>query len=378
MPYPVGTTIFAFADMAADVSQIFTAGDIHTDTLIQKYVDATKKMDMVEATYWDKDRNYEKTMISARVADWDTSDRLNTPTAMTLYGTNTFNQAYSIIQFILTANQLLDNIVAVSVDVEALAVRAGQVIQMQNDVITTGHGGRIVSVNAGARTVTVDRVVDNTIGVRYDLVIWHNNGTIETREIVGSGPSSATIDIPGLWGSWTTAPVASELYSYGVAGAHLKKYRVTNIGRTNELTRTLTLIQYDDALYESFTPPDGESEAPGQWNTNKIAIPSDTVEQVANLLNLATNLRLEEVLSQNRVTGEYESTVVATWDTVQGDPRGNWEVYFRDVDVSDIDWEGDWEALDAGYTEGDQVIRGGKAYVSLAHENITTPIAIDT
>ena len=325
-----------------------------------------------------------KTMINARVEDWDSSDRLNTPTAITLYGTTWFDQAYSIIQFLLTANRLLDNLVSVSVDVDALAVRAGQVIEIQSDLITSGQGGRIVSVNAGARSITFDRAMAKDSGVRYELAVWHNNGTIERESIIGSypdhqwsnGDKTITWSV-GAWALWSTIPSADEIYAYGVAGTSLHKYRVTRIGRTNELTRALTLVQYDATLYESWTPPDGAPESEAQWNSSKIAIFSEDVETQANLLNQATNLQLQEVLSENKVTGEYESTIVATWDTVQGDPRGTWEVYFRDVDASDVDWEGVWEDLGAGYSEGDKVIRGGKAYISLANENITVPVSID-
>ena len=78
-------------------------------------------------------------------------------------------------------------------------------------------------------------------------------------------------------------------------------------------------------------------------------------------------------MSRNRTTGEYESSIVATWDVERGDARGSWEVWFRDVDPSDLNWQGSWADSDDGYAQGHKVEHDGKTYISLEGANITEP-----
>ena len=377
MVYPIGTTIYAFADMAASVSQVFTIGNIHLDTFVQQYLDRKNRMSMIEAAYWDADRNYERTTIAVRTADWDTGTDLNSPTAITLYGTNSFDQAVSITQYLLTSNLLLDNMVSFGVDVEAIGVKAGDVVEVQHDILTSGQGGRIVSVTdvAGVITVVVDRTLTMVAGTQYTFTVYHGNGTREVQNGYTSPTSSNTLVFdPAIGWSWDTTPAAYEVYAFGEAAFATKQYRVTKIGRTNELMRTLTLVQYDAALYEAFAPGDDPpGDAYGQYVSSKIAISNESTEELANLLNFASNVQLREILSRNRVTGEYESSIQVSWDTVQGDPRGSWEVYFRDVDVSDVDWQGAWETVSDGYSFRDKVEHDGKTYISLGDANTTTP-----
>ncbi len=366
MIYPVGTKIFAFTDKAEDATQLFTMGNIHLDTFVQKYMESSQKINMVEVNYYDRERNYEKTTIAARTADWDSGTGLSVPTIVTLYGTTTFEQAWSIARFILRGNELLNNIISFGVDIDALAAQAGNVVDIDHDILNIGNSGRIISYNAGTKTVTLDRTVVSVPG--YVLKVKHSNGTIETKATTTSG---STITL--VFGSaWTDDPATYELYSFGEISTHVKQFRIANISRTNELMRTLTLVQYDSDLYDSYVPSDSlPSSEDGEFTASKIAVSNTTVETVANLLNLATNLQLREVLSKNRVTGEIESSIVATWDPVDGDRGGEWEVYFRDVDASDVDWQGTWE--DGTYDLDDKVESDGKTYISLEDDNTSIP-----
>lgn len=376
MVFPIGTKIFAFVDKPASVSQVFTMGNIHLGTFAQQYLDANAKANMVEATYYDSTRNYERTMVAVRTPDWDSSSTLSNPTSITLYGTVGFDQAVSIAQFLLLSTTLIDHTITFGVDVEALGVQAGDVVEVQHDALTTGQGGRIVSVNVGSRSITFDRTLSIASGTTYELVIYHGNGTIERKTVTGASDTATLTWGPGAW-VWDTTPAAYELYSFGVAGTHTKKYRVTSIGRTNELMRTLTLIQYDEAIYGSYSPQDGVPDAgDGQYASAKVVVGRETVEETANLLNIASNLTLRQVFTRNDVTGRLQPTIIASWDTVQGDPRGTWEVWFRDVDASDLGWQGEWERTGDGYAAGDKVEHDGSVFVSLEDSNTSQPINI--
>ena len=524
MIYPAGTKLYAFVDKAEDVSQLFTMGNIQDDTLVQKYVDSSQKINMLEANYWDAGRNYEKTTIAARTSDWDTTEGLSVPETINLYGTTDKDQAWSQARFILMGNELLDNAITFGVDVDSLASRVGDVIEVQHDVLAVGEGGRVVKYEAnlcqnpsfesgalGSKTgwtggsyantwdiwgaaassqrrwstdrevsgnysyyhigtilntgieqeitglnastnytlscyvyptahtslrimtytddyhpaypvglnawerleinvttepgqttltvwiggvgsayfdavqleeaavatdwmqqsrVTLDKDVTLAASGTYDLRVWREDAIINKTTALGLGSTTDTI----LFSSaWSTPPEQYDSYAFGLSGFHASKYRITDISRTHELMRMLTLRQYDEDLYESYTPNDDASNFSGQSSRFKIVPLSTTLEEVSNLLNLATNLKLREVLSKNKVTGEITSTILATWDTVDGDPRGSWEVWFRDVDASDDDWEGSW--IDGTYDQDDKVEHDGKTYISLKDLNTSEPFS---
>ncbi len=382
MVYTVGSTIFAFTDKAADPVQLFTAGNIHADTLVHKYVGTRDRANSVEVSYYDAERNYEKTLLIMRTADWDSSTDLNIPESITLYGTTGSEQAESIARFLLTGNELLNSVLSFGVDVDALAAQAGDVVEVQHDLLSTGEGGRIVSVVehpvfTGAYTLTMDRTLSVTSGQQYQLKIYHNDGTIETKSGITSGNvSGAVISFGTVW-SWDKVPEGDEPYSFGISGAHTKKYRITEISRTTELMRTLTLVQYDEDLYTGYVPGDADVGIDsGRVVSKRIPVTPGAIGDVANTLNFASNLRLQETLSRNRLTGEYESSIVVTWDTVTGDPRGKWEVWFRDVDAADVDWQGEWEAGTYGHDE--KVEKDGKTYISLEDRNISIPFLVDS
>ena len=371
MVYPVGTKIYAFTDKPDDVSQVFTMGNITENTFVQKFLDESQRINMIEVNYFDAERGYEKTTIVARTSDWDTSTGLSIPTTITLYGTTSFDQAYSIARFMVRGTEVLNNAISFGVDVDSLAAQAGDVVEVQHDVLTDGEGGRIKSVDAVAGSITFDHTLTIASGTTYELVIYHNDSTIERKTVTGGSNTDIIVWGPAAW-DWNTVPSMYEVYSFGVAGTHTKKYRIVDISRTNELMRTLVLVQYDATLYDSYKPTD--TEAPfddGQFTLPKAAISDTSVSEVADLLNRATNVQLQEIISMNRTPGDYESHVVVTWDTELGNPRGTWEVWFRDVDASDVNWEGTWVA--GTYAEGEKVELDGKTYISLIDDNQSSP-----
>ncbi len=507
MVYPVGTKIYAFTDKAADATQLFTMGNIHIDTFVQKYTETSQKINIIEVNYYDEERNYEKTTLAVRTADWDSSESPSVPITITLYGTTTFNQAWSIARFMLMGNELLNNVITFGVDVDALAAQAGDVVEVQHDVLNAGRGGRIVNyeenpvsnpsfetnfnswtnwgtatrsistvtkysgdksylhssanLNAGVSQlitglnesteytlscyiyptidtslrimtftdayysthpaglnawerleltvttqpgqttltvwlggdgaayfdavqveavaeatawmqqsrVTLDR--DITLGATgsYELIAWRAGTRISKSTALNLGETRDNL----LYSTaWDTPPQKYDPYSFGVSSSIVEKYRITDISRTSELMRTLTLVQYDEALYDSYSPADSSPLFDdGQFTLSKIAPPDTTVETLANLLNLASNVQLQEIISRNRLTGQYESSVVVTWDPASNDPRAAWEVWFRDVDASDNNWQGEWVRKE--YSQDEKVEDDGYAFISLEDDNASKP-----
>ncbi len=131
-------------------------------------------------------------------------------------------------------------------------------------------------------------------------------------------------------------------------------------------------MQYDPAVYAAIVADDSDDE-----NTDTLIIPpSDSVGVVASILNIASNVRLEETLSKNRQTGEIQSSIAVSFDS-EPPPvaRGSWEIFFRDVDVSDINWKGTW--VDDTYDTDEKVELDGITFISLENDNTTQPVSIE-
>lgn len=375
MVYPIGSKIYAFTDKAEDVSQIFTMGNIHTDTFVQKYMESGQQVNLIEADFFDKDKNYEKTSITARTSDWDSSRGLSVPSKITLYGTDAIDQAQSIIRRMLMGAELLNNVISFGVDIDSLASRVGDVVGVNHDILKVGQSGRISAVvyNAGddSGTITLDRTLSISAGVAYTFEVRHRDGTLESKSVTGGVDTDEIVWGAGAW-DWAQTPQKYDVYSFGVTGEHAPKYRITEISRTNELMRTLTLMKYDERVYDSWKPGDAAlTPDSSEFTAYKNPVSGDTIETVISILNLATNLQLKEVVAQNKVTGEYESSIIATWDTEDGHPRGSWEIWFRDVDASDIDWEGEW-ILETTYSYGRKVEHDGYTFISMVDDNVNS------
>jgi len=363
--YPVGTKIYAMAYRDSDPVQLFTMGNIHADTFAQKYMESRQRANMLEVKYWDEERNYEETVLAARTENWDSDASLNKPTSITLYGTTNYSQAYQTARFTMLMEELLNNIITFGVDVDSLASQVGDVVEVGHDVLGTGSSGRIVSytdLSGSTNSVTLDRTVTAAVG--DVLQVKHSDGTIESNT-VDAATTSATLHFAT---AWTTAPALHDIYSLGTP----QKYRIIEISRTDELMRTLTLMQYDENAYITISDDDND----GEFSLPKLVPPSTSVGDVANILNLASNVKLQEVVSRNRTTGEYEPSVVVTFDSMPPPaPRGTWEIYVRDVDASDINWKGTWED-NTVYDTHEKVELNGKTFISLSDNNTTTPFKV--
>lgn len=372
MVYGVGDTLYAFTDKEGEAAQLFTMGNIQLGSFVQTWMKDAQKANMIEASYWDADNGYQRTIIAMRTEDWDSGDELGSPVAITLYGTTSYAQAASIVQYLLRSNELLTNTITFSVDIDSIGVQVGDVVEVQHDVLTIGEGGRIIGVDAVAGTITLDRTLTIQAGVDYELVVYHSNGTIERKTVTG-GSNTAVIDWGPVAWDWVTEPSVYELYSFGVAGSHTNLYRVVSISRTNELMRAVTLMQYDEDVYESYAPTDATDES-WRGQVGKAAVLPIQTEVEEALINPAYNVILTEVVSK-RNTGEYESSVVVRWSTENGEPQGSWEVWYRDVDESDVDWKGTFVKGDE-YSKGDKVELDGATYICIDDNTTSTPLGV--
>lgn len=382
--YPYGSSFYAILDKrvaSSDITQLFSMGNINLGTFSQQWVDKSKKANLIETTFWNEDNNYERTTFAIRTSDWDLGTDLNNPLKLALQGTTNYAQAFALATYVLNSNELLSHMVSFETDMEMLQSQVGDVIPVQHRAMI-GDGGRVVGYVAGSNTVTLDKAVSISAGVTYDLVIQHSNDTIETKQYTGSSDTNTLVFGPA--NPWTTNPAQHDVWAFGVEGEATKLFRIIDINLAGDYKRVVVCMEYDPAIYQldpytSDTAADTAANegagkiAPGGdltiWGAGKVA--PNLNQPTLTTFNTAANLRLVEVLSRNRATGEYESSILVSWDAGVGENWGEWDVRVRDVDVSDLEWQGEWRA--GNYSQYEKVEHEGYTYISMVDDNETEP-----
>ncbi len=382
--YPFGSIFYALVDKPvanADITQLFCMGNINLESFSQQWLDKSKKATLIEVTYWDEDNNYDRTQFVIRTSDWDTTAELSTPVKLALHGTTTYNQAFAIGTYRLNSNELLSQIVGLETDMEMLQAQVGDVVRVQHRSLT-GDGGRVKSYTAGSNTVTLDKTVTVAAGTTYELFIQHSDGTLERKTYTGVADTD-TLFFGG--DAWTTNPAKYDNWAFGPSGEATKLFRIMDIDLAGDYKRRVVCLEYTaDAYKTNPYTTDTDAETAGKVGAGKYApgadlsvinvgkIAPDLNQPTLVTFNTAANLRLVEVISRNRSTGEYESSVVVSWDMDQGENWGMWDIRFRDVDGTDLDWQGEWVA-GGSYDQYEKVERGGFAFISLVDNNTTEP-----
>lgn len=349
-----GAEITCVVDKAETPVQLFSVGNIIQGSFNERWVDQNKIANSIEATFFDIERDYARTLFSLYSTDFDTDAALKDAARMYLHGVTTYAQAYDLAAYRLLCNLYQKRIITFDVAADALAAEAGDVIKVQHDVPIWGIGGRIVRYDedvplAGKSTIQIDKSI--TIGVgTYELELRGSDGTIEKHTVINAQAYSGVNIIFNEY--WTITPQKYDLYALGVQNSLYSLARITSITRTGDMIRTITAIDYNSGIYGADTAPTG------------------VFKPVANIFNPATNLSLTERQSR-RITGEYQSNIDVSFLPTNSGIYGEWAIYVRDVSEDDQNWMGEWND-GMTYQTGEKVIHNGYAYISLVDDNVAS------
>lgn len=362
MVTPVGTRYYALVDKPETPGQLFSMGNILKGSFSQTWPNRDSRAGSMEITYFDKDRGYDAVTILLRGEKWQELD----PTRITLYGTTDYEQAYTIATYFMNCNELLEAAVEFDVGAGELQVGVGDVVWVQHDVPQWGRGGRVVSFQTGIPVPGTDSIgLDLTMtyesGNTYEIILRHSlTDTVERQTITNPAGDSAYARTAS--GVWSIPPAAGDVFAIGIVAdgeeVRVQPYRVIDVRRGSNLSKRLTLLEYNPDVY-----------------TPAAQLPVIGLPKVApSTFNEAVNVRAVEKITP-RTTGEYEPGIEVTWDAVQGDVWGEWEVVYRDVDSADTGWKGDFVAGTV-YGMFDKVQYDGKTYMSLVDGNTSRPITL--
>lgn len=247
----LGSKFTVIQDRAADTPVqgfLFSVGNVTKDSFNETWLSLEDRADAIQVIYFDEDLDYSNQMIEIHAPDYDTTTRQTNPASLTLMGCTDRALAIKHGKYMLNATRLLTLTANLDADVDALACRPGDIIEVQHDLPQWGYGGRIVSATSSG--VVIDREVTLVPGTSYGIIVRHiDDDTRETQAIQGVGVETTT-DTLTLTGTWTKTPAAKTVYSFGVINSITKLFRVQKISRNQDFTRRLQLVEYLSEVYD--------------------------------------------------------------------------------------------------------------------------------
>lgn len=240
-----GTRFSCVCDKPSVPVQLFTVGNMVADKFSKEYMGITDRANAVEITFVNKEKDYQKDAITVYDEDWDKEDTYRNPTQVTLTGCTDFTQAYAHGKYLLRINRHMIRTCTWEADIDALACQVGDQVLVSHDVPQWGESGRILV--ATDNTLTLDRAVKMQEGENYSVVIRYADDHLETRGVVWQAEESDQIV---LYEAFATPPKLDDLFAFGKVDREAKPFIVVDISRTNDLTATLTGIEYVPAVYE--------------------------------------------------------------------------------------------------------------------------------
>lgn len=252
-----GTEFGAIWDDVSPMVHLFTMGNIISESVNMSYLEKTNRANTAEVTFYDETLDYERRTLIAKLDETSALDDERKAT-IDLQGCINRQQALDYARFVLRSNKHLIRTVTFDAEIDAVPVQPGDVFGFSHDIPLWGQSGRIVS--ATSNTITLDGPVAVETGKSYNIVVRHDDDSIETQAITNEGTGDYTTLT--LDGTWSVQPDRPDLYTFGEVNKETKLFRCTSVQRTQDLQVRVTGLEYRAEVYVNDpTPlPDYEPE----------------------------------------------------------------------------------------------------------------------
>lgn len=236
-----------FDGATATPVQMFTVGNIVTDSLGGEYLSGRDRADAVEISFLNEAKDYQRDTVIVYGDGFDGSTSVATPTQVFLPGVTSYRRAYREGLYRLRLNRYIRRAINFQADIDAIACQVGDVVLVQHDVPRWGIGGRL----AGATTthVTLDKEVTLTPGVVHIIMVRLANDAIVERTIAAVTVETVTATVE-VTVPFSPAPSAYDVYALGEQGKATKPFRVTKLARSGRLQARIEATEYYPEIYD--------------------------------------------------------------------------------------------------------------------------------
>ena len=224
-------------------SFMFGMGNILKDSFSQSFLPILDRANVIEATYYDADLDYDPTIVEVSNNNYDSVAEENR-TSVTLVGFTNRQQAIKHCRYLLNCNRYLTETVSIEADKDSLVCKYGDIVRVSHDVPQYGFSGRIKDCTL--TTVTIDREVTMESGKNYYIQLKDNENNIIEHYI---NNSLLTTDTLTFTTPLTEAYTKYDNYSFGEVGKASKLFRVLRISTASDMTRKLELLEYNEDVY---------------------------------------------------------------------------------------------------------------------------------
>lgn len=241
-----GSKFDVIMDRAEEIpvqSFTFGMGNILKDSFSQSFLPILDRANVIEATYYDANNDYEPTIIEVSNNNYDSVAEENR-TSITLVGFTSRTQAIKHCNYLLNCNRYLTETVSLEADKDSLVCKYGSIVSVSHDVPQYGFSGRIEACTT--TTVTLDREVTLDSRKSYYIQLRDNENNTEYHYV---NNSVSTTDTLTFTTPLTTAYEKYDNYSFGEVGKANKLFRVLRINTAQDMTRKLELLEYNEDVY---------------------------------------------------------------------------------------------------------------------------------
>ena len=224
-------------------SFLFGMENILSDTFKQNFLPLVDRANFIEITYYDKNKDYEPSVVSAGQIAADNS-RVSNKSSVTLVGCTDEAQARAYGRFTLNCNRYLTEMIEFEADKDSLVCRYGDIIKVSHDTPQYGFSGRLLE-DSGADFVILDRDLDTVGGVKYAIQIKNDVNEIKEFEILEIlAPNKLRLNLNGI------VFRKYDNYAFGEINKASKLYRILKIATSGEFTCHITAIEYNEDIYD--------------------------------------------------------------------------------------------------------------------------------
>lgn len=329
-------TLKVIADKAETPVQLFGMGNIIEGSFSQQWRSKKDIPNVIEVQYLNKDRNYEQEQIAyideTALAAGDPIRKKQ----IRIFTTRT-SQAIREGRYALLVNKYIDRSVSFKVAIDAVAIQAGDVINVSHDVPQWGLSGR-VQTGSTTTKVKLDRSVTLAAGTTYKVRVKFTDDTSEEKTISDGAGTYTEVNVSS---AFSQAPAAYDVYAVGATDAVVKPFRVMSLQKDAKNEIVINAVEYDDDIYDD----------------SAITLPTDNYSALDPQLPDVTGLTLTEaVITEN--DGTITNAIDAWFDLPNTVDTGVINLYKGAKIFLSDDNQNSWTYQ--GYTEGSHFqIRGG-------------------
>jgi len=241
-----GSKFEVIMDRAEEIPvQCFTfgMGNILKDSFKQTFLPILDRANVIEVTYYDSDLDYDPTIVEVSSGNYDSVAEENR-TAVTLPGCTDRSQAISYGRYQLNCNRYLTETLEIEADKDSLVCKYGSIVKTSHDTPQYGFSGRITSCTL--THVTLDREVTLESGKSYYIQISDKYNNVKDHLVTNTNNTTDTLTFTS---AITDVYEQYDKYAFGEVGKASKLYRVLKISTSSDLKRKLTLLEYNEDVY---------------------------------------------------------------------------------------------------------------------------------